>query len=425
MLDQDAVNRLVESEIQKTVREKINQFVEDKKWKRAVEQEIISHVQDRITARFSNIETVPDLVNTVTKCVEQLFASGAVPEMSDLVDQKLLEKTVDNAVENFVTQTIDNLSLDSAWLNKIERLINQSTVDQINKQLSKIDLNTAIQETVLENRDFIVSHFSANFSTLGISDRSKNLQLTVMDDAVVVESELYTNDISVENNSDFKGDVLIRGDLAVKGRVNVDNETWQDLGDYIADQTYDKVTEQFTDSLIEQMITETKKGVEFNHVLVGDKPLLHDGELAPGITKTNISVLGDLESLTVKDTLHAEDRRLGINTVRPDSALSVWDEEVSVSIGKYSSNTAYIGTSKPQDITIGTNRNRQLVVDHRGGVWVDSLTVGRNSIGHGKEPPNYSGTKGDVVFNTEYKKGSPFAWLCLGDYRWQELRSAE
>ena len=36
----------------------------------------------------------------------------------------------------------------------------------------------------------------------------------------------------------------------------------------------------------------------------------------------------------------------------------------------------------------------------------------------------YPGAKGDLVFNTNYKQDAPFAWICLGAFRWSELKSA-
>jgi hypothetical protein len=115
---------------------------------------------------------------------------------------------------------------------------------------------------------------------------------------------------------------------------------------------------------------------------------------------------------------------VGINTNAPTSALSVWDNEVTIDIGKRSQNTAQLGTNKAQDLVLVTNNKEQLKIDKDGVTWINKLKVGHNSISHDIATPGYSGSKGDIVFNTAYVPGGTFAWICLGSFRWQELKSA-
>jgi hypothetical protein len=117
--------------------------------------------------------------------------------------------------------------------------------------------------------------------------------------------------------------------------------------------------------------------------------------------------------------------RLGINTQDPDSALSVWDEEVNVNAGKFSKNTGFIGTGRKQNLVLGTNRQNHLEIDADGLTTVQRLRVGRNNIAWGTEVPNYSGTKGDIVFNLNVGPDTPFAWACLGAFRWQSLKASK
>ena len=80
--------------------------------------------------------------------------------------------------------------------------------------------------------------------------------------------------------------------------------------------------------------------------------------------------------------------------------------------------------AKAQDLVVITNNKEQLKVDKNGTTWINELILGRNRISHGTETPGYSGAKGDLVFNTAYVPGGTFAWLCLGAFRWHELKSA-
>ena len=336
------------------------------------------------------------------------------------MDQQFLESIaskLNTATEEMVEKTVSEMLNSDQWVAKIEKLATQRIVDKVSNKIKAIDVNLAIKDVVLENKQQIMNELADNFTTNGMADVADELQLTVMNGAVVIENELHTTDLVVETNTNLKGDVLINGNLAVKGRVNVDNASWQELAGHIGDKTYARVKQDFENNVINSIFDRAKSGFEFKDVLVDGKHLLVDDTLASGIRNSSLNTVGTLQNLSVQG-------RVGINTDTPSDALSIWDEEVSICAGKHSANTAYLGTSKNQNLIIGTNKQRQLEVNKEGGVWIDQLTVGKNRIGHSLSVPNYSGTKGDILFNISIKPDAPFAWICLGSYRWQELRSA-
>ena len=359
MLDPNALSQLVQQEIQTSVQREVDAIVKQTDWIAELERQIVNHVQDRITARFSNIATVPDLVSTVEHSVETLFENGFVPDIKDFVKEKTIRKSIDIAVENFVTQALDNLIVDPEWVNKIQNLVNQTMVDKLKQSINGVDVNQTLTDIVLENQDTLVNTLKKDFSTQGIKDQADDLQLTVMDGAVVVENELYTNDLNVERNSHLKGDLSVDGDLAIKGRVNVDNSSWQELAGYIGDKTYTRVKNDFENSVVDSVFDRARRGIEFDSVIVNGEHLLSDNTLASSIKKSSLTQVGKLENLSVQG-------RIGINTDTPTDALSVWDEEVSIGAGKHSENTGYLGTVKNQNLVIGTNRQRQLVINKDG-----------------------------------------------------------
>ena len=105
-------------------------------------------------------------------------------------------------------------------------------------------------------------------------------------------------------------------------------------------------------------------------------------------------------------------------------ALSIWDEEVAINIGKHKEKTAYIGTSRTQGMAFGTNRAVHVEITADGLTQIKKLQVGLHRISHDTQVPGYSGTKGDIVFNAN-PTTNVFAWVCLGAYKWQPLKSAE
>jgi hypothetical protein len=431
MLDATQLAQLVEKEIKTAVAQQVQQAVEQTEWITDLENQITQFVQDRITARFSNIGTMPDLVSTVEKSVGKMFEQGFVPDLESYVDAVKIQQTVDQAVEQFVSNTIDSLTVDPLWINKIETLVEQKTAERIVHRIRDIDVNAEMQKVLFTHKDTILDELTKKFSSTGITDQATSLQLTVMDGVVVVESETVTHDLTVERNTILKGDVLIKGNLGVQGKINTDNETWQELSTHVGNITYDRIKNDFAQELIKTVIDTAKEGIDINSVTVDGLPLLSGNTLGAGVTKSSLKQLGTLDVLNVnglvnlRDTVHVVKNRVGINTEDPDSALTIWDEEVNVSAGKLSKNVGFIGTGRKQNLVLGTNRQNHVEIDADGLTTIQRLRVGRNNISWGTEVPSYSGTKGDIVFNLNVSAETPFAWACLGAFRWQALRASK
>ena len=152
--------------------------------------------------------------------------------------------------------------------------------------------------------------------------------------------------------------------------------------------------------------------------------------MSDSITESNIQTTGILQTLNVKGETHLNEtfsvvrNRVGVNTEEPEMALSIWDEEVAINIGKHKEKTAYIGTSRTQGIAFGTNRTAHVEITADGLTQIKKLQVGVHRISHDTQVPGYAGTKGDIVFNAN-PTTNVFAWVCLGNFKWQPLKSAE
>jgi hypothetical protein len=184
--------------------------------------------------------------------------------------------------------------------------------------------------------------------------------------------------------------------------------------------------------LVAQVADRIKQGgIEFDSITVGGEPLIQDHVLSRTITDSSLQKVGILRDLQVKGEAHLNDtvsvmnRRMGVNTQTPEMALSVWDEEVSIIIGKHKAKQAYIGTSRDSAVAIGVNRVPHIEIDTDGLTTVKKLRVGMHKISHDVQVPGWSGTRGDLVFNASPGPDRVFAWVCLGAHRWQTLKSAE
>ena len=423
MLDNMSINNLIEQQIKTVVEEQVQAILAQSEWINGLEQRIIKYAQDRIVGRFANISTVPDLVDTVQTSVKKLFEQGHVPGLETYVNSDKITQTIDSGIQDLVNAAIDNLVIDTEWQNKIERSVNQLMTTRLGDRLSAIDLNSLIVSHIDAGIDRWQDRLKQNFRTNGISDQASNIELTVLDGVVVVERDFVAKNIQVETD-------LIVNNLVVSGAINTDNRSWNELKDVISQQVLTATTEQWRQDLIDQVVLQSRTaGINFDSVMIDDQPLIENKTLSTAVVDSHLQSIGTLRDLKVSgpanfgQTMHVAGRRVGINTQDPEMALAVWDEEVSIIAGKLSKQQAFVGTARLQNLAIGVNRVPQIEIDVDGLTTIKQLRVGRHRISHAGTVPGYSGTRGDLVLNSDPKPGTPFAWVCLGAFQWQSLHS--
>jgi hypothetical protein len=429
MLEDLSINALIEQQIKTVVEEKIQNILSQPEWIDSLEQRIIKYAQDRIVGRFANISTVPDLIDTVQTSVKKLFDQGHVPGLETYVDADKITQTIDNGIQDLVNTAIDNLVVDPVWQNKIERSVNQLMSTQLGDQLSTIDLNSLIVSHIDSGIDRWQDRLKKNFSTAGIVDQATAHQLTVMDGGVVVESDFVSNNAEIQRDIKVHGSTITKN-LVVTGSINVDNQSWIELSDHISEKTIANVTEKWRKQLVDEVVKISKtSGIDFSSVTINGQALVDGNSLSSNVTESNLETVGQLKSLHVRgtaimnNTMHVHNKRIGINTDSPEMALSIWDEEIALIAGKLSKQQGYLGTARLQNLAIGVNRTPQIEIDTDGLTTIKQLRVGRHRIGHDTDVPGYSGTRGDIVFNSNPTPGSPFAWTCLGAFQWKPLHS--
>jgi len=425
--------RNMEDFVQEQIRSAVDHFVSsvitDDTWTRDLEQRIVQHVQDRITARFSNIETVPDLIETVKSSVHTLLEQGHVPGISQYIDQVTVTRTIDLAVEREISNSLASIMLDPVWIAKIETLIMQSYVTKVSQWLSEVDVNSLIRSEIDAGVERWQDRLKQNFATRGIQDNADALELSLTPGQVTVNNDFSCLGHTELEKAKIQGILEVR-DLILTGTVNTDNHSWNELTNKIAQDTLDLITDQWRQDLVSDVLDRAKtQGIEFQEVIIRGAPLIKDGVLNPVVRHSHLQTVGNLDRLAVIgttdlcETVHVRPRRLGINTVDPEMALSVWDEEVTVVAGKLRQNHAFLGTARQQTLSLGVNRKAWLDIDTDGLVTVKNFRIDRHRISFATQVPGYSGTRGDIVFNSDPNDGQPFAWVCLGAFRWQPLKA--
>ena len=424
MIDNMSLDSLIEQQIKLAVEQRVQAVIDQTDWIDQLENRIVQYVQDRIVARFANISTVPDLVATVERSVGQLFDQGRIPDVSQYVDSTKLNSAVDSGIQVLVDTTISNLVIDPAWIDKIEQTVNQNMSQQFLRKLSDLDINSLLVSTIDAGIDRWQDRLKKDFRTQGIVDSANEIELTVMDGVVVVEHDFVAKKVQVTDDLTVKN-------LVVSGTINTDNHSWNELKDVISQQVLTAATEQWRQDLVDQVVELSRTaGINFDTVMIDNQPLIENNTLSTTVVDSHLQSTGTLRSLKVAgaaqfgQTMHVAGRRVGINTQDPEMALSVWDEEVSIIAGKLSKQQAFVGTARLQNLAIGVNRIPQIEIDTDGLTTIKQLRLGRHRISHAGTVPGYSGTRGDLVLNSDPKPGTPFAWVCLGSFQWQSLHSA-
>lgn len=421
MLDTNALKQLIQQQMEQAVTQQVTDMVSDPGWKNQFEERIIQHIQDRITGKFANSAALPEILEAVQEATRKLFEGGHLPGIAGFVDPVVVKQNVDMAVENLVSTAIQELSVDEKWLSKIENLIDQTMAQRVLTTMASINITALVKQRIDETIESIHRRLFP-----GIQDTSKTVQLTVIDNNVVVEDTLTANRVEAVESLSVK-------DLVVRGSINTDNTAWTALSDAIVKRTHDQLSDQWKSTLVAQTSQHiADQGINFSKVKIDGDYVIENGKLSRSVINSSLQSVGTLESLTVKgsadinDTLSVTAKRIGINTQDPEMALTVWDEETALVAGKLREQTAYVGTARRQRLALGVNKKASIEIDEDELVSVKKLQIGVNRIAYETTVPNYSGVKGDIVFNTNINVNDPvFAWICLGGFRWKLLKAQD
>lgn len=267
--------------------------------------------------------------------------------------------------------------------------------------------------------DNVIGGIIQNFGSTGIDDQATTCQLTILDSHVVIESPVVTTGI------ESRGDVTITGNLSVAGIVDQDSDGIKQLIDttvaLVKQELNEEMFTEYAHLVAENIRT---KGIEFGEVLINSKLALSETRLGPAIVWSNLQRLGELDELQVKGetflgrSVYVGNKRLGINTMEPSAALSVWDEEVEIVAKKQKQNCGFIGTTRLIDLVIGVGGRDNIVLDSDGAVTINDLRLGAVPFSTASVTPTWSGRAGEIVFNDSPAVGNPIGWVCIEGNRW-------
>jgi hypothetical protein len=408
----------------------VNQIVQN------IVQEITTKVQEQamraVQSKISEVVEAIDARDILTKILSQKLDD----RLSRLpIDSKAIETEMANRVSSMATKLIVDIQ------SKSIQMATESIQSQINKiEFPKLCQNALVaavktQEFVFPDGSIpalavrtdeialsgnqILGGIIKSFSSTGIDDKATGCQLTIFDDVTVVENNLITRDLTV------KGTTTVEGDLVVTGRVPEDSAMYMNLVRSVTDRVKAGVGEIVFDGYADKVFNRIREnGLDLAKITLNGQEIVNGGNLSNFITFSNLQRVGTLSELRVggeallSQTLYTTTKRVGINTVEPAQALSIWDQEVEIGFGKRETNVAVIEAPRNQRMIVGVNGKSNLVLMPDGGVVATRVSIGATTLTSSNTPPNYDAAQGTIVFNSTPTIGGPLGWVSLGGARW-------
>lgn len=382
-----------------------------------------------------------DLEKHINEQVEQAIKSYL--ESDEL--RKHVREQVDNAVGGIIQKVAGKVYVEVVNENQIAQhiesiikieagqVVQNLSTQMVQKEISKISVKDLIEKQVnkeikvkIENFDFPESSIPtsainwqqgclsgslindgmiSNFSSTGIDDKSNNVQLTILDDHVVVENNFTAYNITAAEDINAKN-------ISLTGALEIGTE----IIDHGA-------LTQFVQTHFEIKLEEAL--AEFKPLFNNGKMIITPTSLAPSIIETNIKKLGNLQELNVLGDANLSgilyvnvNGKVGINTDSPRGSLTVYDQDAEVSFVRTNRRTMFVGSTSPTGFELGTNSQAQLVFKENQIDINSALTILGIKFSVSESIPEHQGSQNEVVFVKNVADGQPLIYICRGGTKW-------
>jgi hypothetical protein len=400
--------------------------------KATMQKELKEQVSADVVKTLATTELTSIITGLITNQIQARVDKFDFNKVSELELQKIVQ-----ALTNQINKTLTD-SANAQISNYIKQRLVQVDLHDSIQQVIRTSLGdtltagsfpeASIPHTSVDFKGFKITGDSVkggiigNFGSTGIEDRASRVALTLMDQASAFEGPIWAPSALI------KGNITIDGTLIVNGDIATDTPVFDKLIDHTCQQVRDNLNTELFDGFSHTIFDKIREqGLDLNKITQNSKEVVNGNRLGYHIVDTNIQRVGVLNDLQTSgenlfvDTLYVTSRRVGINTMEPSWALTVWDEEIELAFSKKSQDTAYINTPRNQRLILGSNNKQNLILNPDGSVDVDNLRVGNVPMSSATAIPNYNAITGTIVWNESPAAGGPIGWVCLGATRWAKF----
>jgi hypothetical protein len=390
------VQQQVELTVTRAVADQIGSAVNDTTIKNIVNariQETLSNYMPDTSIFDRQLEaSTTNIINTIDE--------RAKTQINVLVASRVNDLDFGQMLKDYFNHRLDH---DTNQLPFREGTINGAAIDQASLKITG---------------DNITGGVIKNFASTGIDDQASQCQVTVLDQGTVFENTLYAPRVEV------KGGAVIDGDLTILGQFT-DNPALQQLVAATSNQVIERVQATVLDAHQDRVFDRIQnEGLDLNKITINGKSIVENDRLTNAVLHSQLQTLGIVHDLQTEgeallsQTLYVSNRRVGVNTMDPTTALSVWDEEIEIGIGKQSQGVARIAAARDHVLIIGSNKQDNITLTPDGVTEIPKLKLGNMSLTTAPTPPHYDAPRGSIVFNEQPNLGGPLGWVSLGDARW-------
>ena len=414
------------------VTQKVDSIVED--LVRGIESRLAGRVEKAVTD-FLNTQLASYDYEAKINWLASLKLDTMISQLE--INKSSVEKRLDS-VADIVIKNVEAECKTLATSHVRNRLFNEIDVNQVVRDLVSAEIlkrmtttqfpehsipGAAINPAGLQLKgDNINGGIIQNFSSSGIEDKSSSVQMTLLDEAVVIENKIIAMGLNIQ------GTTVLDGDLVINGDVPAHSKFYTSIIDNAVEGVKNSMDEAFfgdySTVIFEKIKTE---GLDLNRITLNGTEVIVGNKLNYGIVDTNIQRVGQIKDLQtagetlLSETLYVGKDKVGIGTIEPGHSLTVWDQEVELGFGKRLKDTGWIGTPRNQNLIISANNQDNLVIAADGSVQVKQLTVNKISIISSAQTPTDIRPKATVAFNENPAPGQPIGWVSLGNGSWSSF----
>lgn len=408
----------------------------------SIVENLVRGIETRLEARLE--QTVMAYLQTKleTVDVEKKLNWLASVKLDNLIGELTLDEAAIQQRVSAVTDTVVNgieAECRRVSLERVKHRINSELdVNKIIKEILSSELDSRIKnidfpEASLPGRSIDISSLQLsgnnvqggtikNFNSTGIQDLSNDVQITLLDQAVVIENNVITLGLQV------KGTTVIEGDMVIHGNVPPESQFYSSIVSTAIDGVKASMDQEFFGDYAGVIFDRIREqGLDLSRITLNGTEIITGNKLNYGITDTNITRVGMIKDLQTQgesylsEILYAGKNRVGINTLEPAHSLTVWDQEVELGLGKRSKDVGWIGTSRRQDLILSSNNQDNLILRQDGAVSVQRLQVNKVNLISVSGTPASNEPKGTVAFNENPAPGQPIGWVSLGNGSWAKF----
>jgi hypothetical protein len=396
-----------------------------------------------------------DITVKVHNQVQEVIGRLVAEQINQLVTPERITEVITNCVNNNISQYIPDLSAFDQRINAttdgitagLNERANRMVLEFVAQQVNQVDVPILVRDYVLKQMtgnqantffpensipgsaiaidslrltgDNVSGGVIKSFASTGIDDQASVCQMTVMDQGTVFESTLYAP------RMDVRGDLTVDGQLIIRGGMDSTSGAFESIVSQTAARVQETIgpnlLDRHQDRVFEKIRTE---GVELGKLTIGGREIFNGRMMTAAIVDSQLETVGVLRDLQTQGetllcgTLYTTQSRVGINTMDPATALSIWEEEVELGIGKQQKDTARIATRREQRLVLGSNGKDNLIVLPDGSVQANRMTIGNVTLTSSPTPPSNDAPRGSIVLNENPNVGGPMGWVSLGNAAW-------